>query len=97
ALVLRVAGAGERLADELAHRRGDVGHAATDDAGDFDEALLGQAGVREGLRAPGGLEVGLAVDLLVGLGEREAEGLPLAIEEARLDAGLLSDFAGGVL
>ena len=71
------------LGDERARGLGVAGHALAEHARDLERVLVVEAGLAVQRAELGRLEVGLAVDALVGVGDRQPERAPAGGQEAR--------------
>ena len=96
-LDLAVAGLDQRLGEQQAQRLGVARHAGAEHARDVERLLQREARLGERGRVLGRLEILLGEHARVGIGDREAERLPVGGELLELEAGLLREVALAVL
>ncbi len=84
------------LQGQRAQALGGLREAAAEHAQQLEDVLVGDAGVARDVDQPRGLEVGLGVDGILGLRDRQAHRAAGGEEELEIDAAELGDLRGGV-
>jgi hypothetical protein len=96
-IALGVPGPQKGLADHRSDRLGGAGHALTEDAGDLDHAVVGEAGVVKFLDQLSRLDVVVVVARLVVVDSSQPESETMAAEQVGIELGALGHLGEGVL